>query len=183
MNLLILAGILALAPILNFVLVYEFSKKYGTLKHFQNHLACYYLDWLFIPFNILWVFSVNILLGDFLSILVLSMLGSLAIHYFWITKSLRSGQEGHILDLEKETFSPAGIVHALFTGLVVSLFLSYLIFAFESILSYLAGLIMVAFFVGGFVSSKRIHGKIIFSDAIFLVLGILAILIRFLLWI
>ena len=183
MNLLVLAGIFALAPILNFILVYEFSKKYGTLKQFQNHLSCYYLDWLFLPFNILWVFSVSILLEDFMYILLISMLGSLAIHYYWITNSIKSGQEGHLLDLGRRTFSPAGVVHALFTGFVVSLFISYLIFAFEGILSYLVGIIMILFFMGGFVSSKRIHGKVILSDALLLVLGILAILIRFFLWI
>ena len=115
-------------------------------------------------------------------ILLISMLGSLAIHYYWITKSIKSGQEGHLLDLERETFSPAGIVHTLFTGFVVSLFISYLLFAFEGILGYMAGVIMVLFFMGGFVSSREIHGKIIFSDALFLVLGILAILIKFFLW-
>ena len=152
------------------------------LKNFENHLASYYLSWLFLPFSILWVFSVNVRLDYLIYIFLISMLGSLAIHYYWITKSIKSVQEGYMLDLEKETFSPAGIISFLFSGFAISLFLGYLFFAFESILSYLAGLIIVAFFIGGFVSSKNIHGKVIFSDSFFLVLGILAVLIKFLVW-
>lgn len=56
----ILSIILALLPIISFILYYTFSVQTGTLDNLKNTYALYYLDFLFIIFNLLFLYSIII---------------------------------------------------------------------------------------------------------------------------
>ncbi|MGV8150225.1 MAG: hypothetical protein ACP5NV_00680 [Candidatus Woesearchaeota archaeon] len=56
----ILSIILALLPIISFVLYYAFSVQGGTLDNLKENYALYYLDFLFIIFNLLFVYAIRI---------------------------------------------------------------------------------------------------------------------------
>ena len=49
--------ILVLIPIISFLLNYYFSIQSNTLQQFKGNYALYYLDWLFLPFNLLILYA------------------------------------------------------------------------------------------------------------------------------
>ena len=181
MNRLLIAIILGLLPLLSFILQHYFSKKEGRLREFKNHFQCYYLDWLFIPFGIIWIYIVNISFNTFLILLGISIILNSITHIYWKFAVIRNNESCHMFGKKIGKIGLSGIVHFFFSTIISALFLGFLFFSVKSSLTYLAGIIIVLFFLGGFISSKKIHGKIILSDLILIVLGIFVVLIKFLL--
>jgi hypothetical protein len=50
---------LILFPFLSWYFQYYFSKK-EKLNFFKKHWTCYYGDWIFVPINLLFVYSIKL---------------------------------------------------------------------------------------------------------------------------
>lgn len=176
MNKLLIAIILGILPAISFFLQYYSSKKYGKLKQFKRHFQCCCLDWLLVPFGIIWIYIINISLNMFLFLLGISLILNSITHIYWKYAIIRNKENCHMFDLKTNAANLSALVHFLFSTIEFALFLGFLFFAPNNLLTLLAGTLMILFLLGGFISSKKIHGKIILSDLILILLGILIVL-------
>jgi hypothetical protein len=78
------AILLGLIPVLNFCLSYYLAKKSGRLALLGKNYALTYLDWLFVPFNFLLLYSIYLSPVIFLVSLAISAAGNLHVHLRWL---------------------------------------------------------------------------------------------------
>ena len=182
MNKLILSVGLALVFIILWSFQYYFSKKNGVLDRFKKHTATFYLDWIFLPFNILWPFVVITTFEEFLIILIPVFIIDILIHIYWLKHYISNGKEkNHLFNESKNNITGAGYSHFIFSTIQSSLVFSFFIFSINSFLTYVSYVLLLLFFLGGIVSSKKIHGKVQTSDLIFIILGIITLIVSFIL--
>jgi hypothetical protein len=180
MNKLFIAVVLGMLPVLSFILQYYFSKREKILNKFKNHFICYYLDWLLVPFGIIWPYVVHVSGGIIFLALGLSFILSIATHAFWYFLGKKDGERSYIFDFENRKLTGAGIVHFFFSIIEYAAVGLFLLFSTKSLLSVISGIILIVFILGLIPGSKRIHGKITLSDALIVILGALIILIKLL---
>ena len=83
MNLGLAAAVLGFAPFISYWLQWLFSKKSGQLQSFNRHWTCRYSDWIFVPFNAIFPFSVSAQPVLFPLAFLIGLAGSFAIHISW----------------------------------------------------------------------------------------------------
>jgi len=173
MNRIYFAILLVLIPVLSFTFQYYFSKRENLLKSFKRHFTCYYLDWIFVPFNFCIAFILNlnaILLYCFL----ISFIFTLVSHIFW----LRKNNNGHMFNSEKKRISFAGVVHFIFMTFELGLILAFIFVGINNLFTYLCSFVLVIFFFMAIYGSKRIHGRVAIDDLLFLTIGIVVVVSR-----
>jgi hypothetical protein len=180
MNLIIIAIILALIPVIFWLLQYYFSKKQKILYLFKRHFSCFYLDWLFIPFNFFVGLSFNKINFFYLYLILgFSILINFFIHFFWFNLHKKQKLKLYMYDIIKDKIYLAGWMHIIFFFLEFSIVLYFLIFSRFSIFSLLAILTLALFFIFTNYASRKIHGKSEFSDNFFMISGILFLVLKF----
>lgn len=166
--------ILGLIPIINFWLQYYFSGKEKSRKVFQQHRICYWLDRIFIPINILFLFLITTISRE---IILLLGIGSLIINY--VIHHLRSLEKNiknsHLVNPH---ISKAGRVHMVFSSIEMLIIILILISQSQSNILH-AELWLLAVFIGGLnYGAYRIHHKIHGSDLMTTILLWGAIIIK-----
>jgi hypothetical protein len=165
--------------IINFVLQYYFSKENGRLKQFKNHFAGYYLNWLFLPFNILFIYSVDLNFFSIFIVLTLSTIATIISHKYWGKKSLKNLEDGPFFKKGTNNLSKSGKVNSIFSVVQLSLIILFMIHNNGSLLSHLLLLPIVIFLLMGLISSKKIHGRVILSDLLMIIIGIILLILGF----
>ncbi|MCD4759504.1 hypothetical protein K8R33_01295 [archaeon] len=176
----LLSFILALPFLVNWFLQYHFSKKVGELSRFKKHFATFYLDWLFLPFNILWPFVVLVAFNHFLIILLFVFIVNILMHIYWVKTSIVNGKEKSHIFHDRGSLKKAGYTHFIFSTIEASLIISFLIFNASIFWTYISSMLLLFFFLGGIISSKKIHGKVIALDWLLILGGILFVILSLL---
>jgi hypothetical protein len=167
--------LLSLLPILSWCLQYYFSKKEKLLKIFKKHWTCYYGDWIFLPINFLFIFSIQL---DYFIIyfLIISLISNIIIHKYWINQNKKYKTASHLFKEGK--LKIPGYVHLIFSTIQMTIILSLLflnpIFPYYFIQLFLLlffGLIMLY-------GSYKTNSKISFLDLTISLTFIIFVIIR-----
>jgi hypothetical protein len=180
MNLIWIGIILAILPILNFFLTHYFSSKQGKLKFFKKHLTGFYNDWLFVPFNFLFVFVIAFSLKWGIVLFFVSLIASLLTHKYYAKMITKENNGSHFYDVASKKWTYSGYLHFIFSTIQTALILMFLIFSIKSYLTYIAGAILIVFLSCMLVASKKMHGKIPTFDLVEVIAGIALTLARML---
>ena len=156
------AILLAVLPIISFILNYHYSVQSGTLENFKTTYALYYLDFLFIIFNALILCAVRInykILGVTLVLCAL-ILTFLNFTYWTFQRDV-------------------GIVHLIFAIIEMSLLITAI---FSKTINRKAYLIMMIpimiYFTGAFIIEAFINTPVVILETIPHLVGLIAVSLR-----
>ena len=161
-----MAGLLVgLLPVASFVLQYMLSVQSHTQAEFFRHFTCAYVDWLFVPFNLVVVRVIDWRRGGALMLIVLvSVIANIIAHATW---QYYGNDGGHMISRGTQTVLPAGWVHLGFSIIETTLVLA---FAFirrpRKPLTMIATGLALAFFLATGVSGYIINHGFITTDVI-----------------
>ena len=162
MNKAYLAIILGLIPVISFILMWNFSAQGNTLEEFKGNYGSYLLDWLFVPFNLFFVYAVRLNYKLFSLIFIISLAAvGLVNAIFW-------------------TFETnIGIVHLVFAAIEMSLIIASLVSKPIDektfiILMVIAGI----YFLCSFIIESFVYRPVNIYETSVHLLGILVITIR-----
>jgi hypothetical protein len=158
-----------------------YSKNSG-IPLFKEHITCYYFDWLFVPFNMVFPYTVGIRSYYILPIFIFSLFASIIIHVFWFKIHKNENKEIYLYDLKLNRITKPGLIHLIFLIFQMGLVVYFILFSEMSAYSIFGLMLLFTFFLGTQVGSKMIHGNVIKSDLTFFVLGILVIALKILSW-
>jgi hypothetical protein len=159
---LFLAIIFALIPIISFVLSYHYSVESNTLHEFQTNYAPYYLDFLFIIFNVLILYAVRLNYKLFGAIFISSLLVLGLINYiYW-------------------TFQPGmGIVHLIFAAIEISLLITAIFSKATNKKTYLIMMIPVLlYFSAAFIIELFIYKPVVVLEVTPHLIGLIVVSLR-----
>jgi hypothetical protein len=157
--------ILGLLPVASFLLQYALSVWSGTDSFFFRNYTVAYLDWLFVPFNFVVVWTINWRRGGtFLPIVFMSIIANIVAHAIWQYYGIDGG---HMITRGTQTVLPAGWAHLGFSSIETTLILAFVFIPrprrpFTRIATVLA----LAFFLAAGVSGYLINHGFIATDVI-----------------
>ncbi len=168
----ILAIILGLYPIIHQLWTRFETKNKKSFNSYKNNPACFYLDWLFIPINVLIIFAVSWNYLWFCLILLASIAFNAGTHYFW------SGFSNGFM-FNKKGLSFAGKLHFIFSSIETLMIMYFLVFMLHNIYAHiiLGTLVLFNIFLP-YSSYKIFNGKPLKSDLIFSIVLFLVLVIR-----
>jgi hypothetical protein len=102
--------VLGIIPIISFILIYNFAVQSDTLGQLKTNYAIYYLDWLFLPFNILFAYAFKFSKKLFAALLIASLvvIGILNFTYWTFERNI-------------------GYVHGIFAAIELALLITALL--------------------------------------------------------
>jgi hypothetical protein len=162
--------LLGLLPVASFVLQYALSAARGTEPALFRHFTVTYIDWIFVPFNLVVVQTIDWRRGARISLVaVMSLIANIAGHAIW---QYNAGSGGHMISREQIVL-PAGWVHLGFSVIEGTLLLAF-VFARKRSgpFNTLATALAVVYFVGAGVSGFVMNHGFIATDAIMVTSGI-----------
>jgi len=178
-NIIFIALIFAITPLLSKGLQYAFSRQVRKLNLFKKHLIAYYYDLILVPFNFLWIYSVSISMTLFYWILIFSVIGNVYMHFFyWKEVHYRKKEKSHFYYVDSGKITYAGVVHFLFSIFESILIVSFLLSFKANNFAYMASVLLGLFFLTMIPSSKSIHNKIEKSDLAFVSIGMFVLIIK-----
>ena len=170
------AGIvLSLLPVASFVVQCTMSIRHGTESQFFRHFTVAYVDWVFVPFNLVVVRIIDWRRGAAISLAtVVSVIFNIAGHAIW---QYHGTDGGHMITPEQVVL-PAGWVHLGFSIIEGSLILAF-VFARKPFPPFtkIATTLAVAYFVGAGVSGYAMNHGFIVTDAIMVSTGIFLVVL------
>ena len=178
MNLLIISLVLALIPLINFSLKYHFSSKDKELKLFKNHWFTSYIDWLFVPFNFLWIYTFDLEWNYLILFAIISLIFFLALQHLWIKQHKKERKSVYMFDIKTEKIKKAGYVELLFFTIESTLLLGFLFSTIISQIVYIETAILILFTLAVIPSSIKIHGKLAWWDGLLTLIGIICLVIK-----
>ena len=98
----------------------------------------------------------------------------------WMNIHIREKSEAHMFNLSKKKLLPAGWEHFFFSLIEMTLILSLFFLDLRSFFGYFSLFLLSLFFASFFITSKHIHKRMIISDLVISLFGIVVILIKFL---
>ena len=178
MKLWVLGFILALIPVLNFIIQYFLSKKEKVLRSFNKNLICHSLDFIFIPFNFLLAYTLTFPLQEFwLFVLIAFLLNILAHCAYWL-RYKRSFRRSYMFTKKPKKMTFAGIIHFIFSTIQTFFILEFFFFSLTNMWMYFNLFILMLFFIGVFIFSSKMHKKILPEAIWTLAVGIGALIIK-----
>jgi hypothetical protein len=157
MKMISLAIILALLPIFSFLLQYFISNRNKKLKYFKELIPVMYLDWIFIPFNILVVYSIESVSRLVLWIALLtSFITNFSVHRYWYP---RDGKPESYWFCKKSIMSQMNVTHMVYSSLQTAIILIFIISNLKLIFGLAACILLMVYFIMRFPSSLIMHKK------------------------
>lgn len=156
---------------------YYFSRRNGLLDSFQAHWMCYRGDWIFIPINAIFLFSVDI--SPLLALLIVpAIVLNLFPHFLWGYENKKKRLRLHFYILNTARLSEAGIVHFIFSTIQTTVF--FWIFFLSPIIPFIFWILFltILFSVVLVYCSYRMHGRITYDDMIVGMLILGAVLVK-----
>jgi hypothetical protein len=166
-----IAGIaLSVLPVVSFVLQYAMSVGQGTDAQLFRHFTITYIDWVFIPFNLVVVRVIDWRRGAAISLVaVVSVVANIAGHAIWQYHGIDGG---HMISQEQVVL-PAGWVHLGFSIIEATLILAFIFARKQSApFNAIATALAVVYFVGAGVSGYVMNHGFIATDAIMVSVGV-----------
>lgn len=151
--------ILFLLPFISFYFQRFYSVKNKRLKEFNNHFMVKYIDFSFIPFNVVILYSIIPSFKQLGLVLVISSIFNYFMHRIWAKSNSIGKDNSHFFDKNEDYLNGAGLVHLAFSVIEVSLILLYLISSVDNLFTLLSGVFLLFFAVGILVGSYFIHNK------------------------
>lgn len=136
--------LLALWPLVHFLVIFVFSYKYNRLHLLKGLYALTYLDWIFVPFNFLIPLGVVFSWKIFVPAIVVTSIGSVILNFKWKNIKQKPSETKYFID--DKGFTPEGITHLVFmsiqAAIVLTVFVSkaispYYIILLALLLTYL----------------------------------------------
>jgi hypothetical protein len=163
-------GLFAVLPVASCLMQYSMSVRAGTESCFFRNYTVAYVDWLFVPFNLVVVRTIDwrrggrLFLGLFASVL-LNIIG----HAFWQYHGIDGG---HMITRDTQIVLPAGWVHLGFSSIEGAMLLAF-VFVRKPCPPYtaVATVLALAYFVSEGVSGYVINHGLIATDAIIVLSG------------
>ncbi len=179
----ILIGILlGSLPVISFFLQRFFSKLERNKKVlFSKFIPVVYLDWLFVPFNLIWPFVV-IFNKYILLLFLLVFVGNLVFSRIWIKVHLKERNPIGLYNLKTKNLTIVGKVHSIYAQIQALLILSFIFFSSQNWISLVSLFFFFLYVCAGPFSSKAIHGNFILADKIFIGFCWLGIVIKLFLY-
>ena len=161
--------LLGCLPVASFILQYALSVQSDTQAQFFRHFTCAYVDWVFVPFNLVVVRLIDWRRGRALLLIVfVSIIANVMVQADWQYYGIDGG---HMITRGTRTVLPAGWAHFGFSMIETALILAFVFIRrprrpFTSIATVLA----LTFFLAAGVSGYVINHRFITTDVI-MVLG------------
>ena len=152
MSKLVLSIIFSLIPLIFWFIQYFLSKKMGILANFKAHFTCYYVDWIFIPINLLFLYSIKIN-NAFYYLLLISIIFNIALHVFW--GKIINQTNSHLFSKKTKKINLMGIFHLIFQILEFCIIISILFFTPISSLILLELFFVLIYSLGILVASYK----------------------------
>jgi hypothetical protein len=96
----------------------------------------------------------------------------------WNRISINEKKEGFMFDLKTKKITKAGITHFIYQTIQLFLVLAFLISSNKLYIVYIECFLICLFLIMALPSSKNIHGRVIFSDLIFSIGGIILLIAK-----
>ena len=107
--------LLALIPVINFLALYLVSKYRNTLHYLKKLYALTILDWVFIPFNYLIVYSVSFSWKLFFVCILIVLIPVIILHYKWHKLPQKPNETKYLTtDIRLIGLTPEGWIHLVF---------------------------------------------------------------------
>jgi len=177
-----LAILLAFIPFINFFLKYLFSYRAGELGLFKKHVITYYFDWVFVPFNFLWVYTFNLPFIYLICFALLSLIFFSVLIFLWIDLHKKENRPVYMFDIKSGKIRSAGLVELFFFVFEAVLIFSFLFSSIVDTFVYFEIFILFVFLLLSLFSSFRIHGKINSFDLFIVILGFLVLFGKMFFW-
>lgn len=169
---------LGLLPVLSWFIQYFYSIKNNKLKLFKNHPQTYLLDWLFIPFNILWVYTISLDIPLFFIFLGSSISINFFSDKFYKKMHIKENRNIHLFSLKTSKLNTAGYAHAIFSVAQLFLIFSFIFSRVSNIYVYANLIILALFLIPNIYFSKNVHGSIDKYDLALVLFGLLMIALK-----
>lgn len=175
----ILIGILlALLPFISFYLQRGFCAHEHRLRLFERYPMVFYLDWIFVLFNLFWIFCVTLNASLWLIVFFVILVGNVAFYNIWARIHVKEKNPIDLYDIKIRRITHAGVIHLIYAQIQACLVFIFIFSRVENIFVYFNSILLLIYLFGGLRSSKIIHGKIIAADWFLMGLGILAVLVK-----
>lgn len=179
MNILIIAILLACLQLVHALLEHYDSKKNKRIHLLKRHVTDYYLDWIFVPFNFLLLYSVSFNINILLIVSALAFLGNLIVHYYWFRIHTRLEASSYMFDSKKNKIHFSGYVHFLFSIIETILIIMFFFSSIISSLVYIEAILLLIYFSFLVIQSKKVNnGRFEYSDLVVCIVGIAALIVK-----
>jgi hypothetical protein len=157
--------LLGLLPAASFILQYALSVQSDTQAQFFRHFTCAYVDWLFVPFNVVVVWTIEWRRsGSLLLIVFVSFIASIIAHADWQYYGIDGG---HMIAHGTQTVLPAGWAHLGFSIIEMTLILAFVFIRRpRNPFTRIATVLALTFFLAAGVSGYLINHGFIATDVI-----------------
>lgn len=169
----IAGGLLAVMPAASFLAQYLLSAR--TDRPMFQHLTVTYVDWVFVPFNLLVVHAIDWRRGATMyGVAAVSVIANAAAHAIWQSGSVSTA---HMFSAEGQ-FLQAGWVHLVYSTLQMTLLLAF-IFARRTEPRFIrtTTLLAVIYLFGAGVSGYEMNNGFTMTDLIMVVFGLIGVLV------
>lgn len=176
-NLVIISIILASLPIISYFLQKISSDFEHRKRYFGKFIPVAYLDWVFVLFNILWIYVTPVnfyIVPLFMVVLIANTIFSIA----WAKVHIKEKNPLDLYDIKKKKLTFAGLIHLIYAQIQATLVLTFFIFSRASLLTYLGIFFLMIYILSLPISSKFIHKKVILADWILFIIGIICFFIK-----
>jgi hypothetical protein len=171
-------SLLALWPIVHFVVIYSVSKVNGTIAKLKGLYAVTILDWVFVPFNFLISYSISFNWKIFLLFMLLSLISISILHYKWHKIPIKPAETKFFT--KNNGLTQEGRIHFIFMTVQAALVLT-LLFSKAIYPAYYYTLVCLMLYIIGylliikFVRRIRLISKVEFP---LLIIGLVLLIIR-----
>jgi hypothetical protein len=175
MEKIIFGVILAFLPLISFFIQKKFCAHEHKLRLFKRYPMVFYVDWIFVLFNLFLPLVVSANYDLWLLVFVIILIANLVFYNIWARIHIREKNPIDLYDIKQKRITHAGKVHLIYAQIQAFLVFIFIFSNVINIFVYLELLFLLIYFIGGLFSSKAIHGKIILADWILMGIGFLAV--------
>jgi hypothetical protein len=174
--------ILSTLPIINFVLIYFWSKKNNVIDLFKKNRTCYYGDLFFIFFNFFLPYSIVINWKLIYVLLLISIILNIIMHFYYMKIHKKENNKVFLFNNKLNKISGGGFIHLIFSTIQTILIFIFILSEIKSNIFYVASVFLLGYFVFGIPFSKKIHnGKVLLVDLMICGFGFCLIILKILL--
>lgn len=169
--------LLAFIPIISYFFQYFIAKKNKRLVAFRNFLPVQIMDWVFIPFNLIWIYIINLNFVFNFYLVILTFFGALIL-FFWWGKEDPKNSKWEDYSFRKGRFRAEGWVHGVYAIIQGFMVVVFLLSSIKSILSFIGSLLLLIYFMLGVIAIKKLHRKFSPPDLFYIISGLIISIIK-----
>ena len=177
-NLILAGGILALFPLISWLLQFYLSKSKKELHLFKKHLPTYFMDWVFVPFNLFWVYTITFNIEKFAILGLVSIIINYIGSKYYIKKHREEKRPVHLFNIEDGKSSTAGHIHSVFSMVQMFLIFTFILDSTLDIFTYINIGLLFLFLLPALFASKKIHGRVSMPDLGLFLIGVLILVLK-----